>query len=327
MKPKSNRPASLLSHITTAMLVAGALHAASATAATFQFRQPVSGLMPPAATNCAVPWGGSLAVGATVTAYQAATAPYGSTCVTEVRTCASSGALSGSYTQAACTVDALRTVADFGAYRGWSDGSYASSCNAYRTATGGAVYAGATGSGTYRLAVGGNTLDAYCDMVSAGGGWTRVVQQYEATPVQGWTGGINGSSYVLTADQIPAHTQVAFGKGNLATSTDYVNWTYTTGEIAPVSVTGLASGTTYRVARTAFGYYNEHNPTTSALIPTCPAANGNWCNTLTLAPLSGGPVWAFAPLNDYATIYRGYAMDGIVTFMGTDAYAWTLWVR
>lgn len=300
----------------------------------FYFRQPANGLVArstaggvPAQASCPLPWGGSLAVGASVTAYQAATVPYGSTCTAEVRTCESTGSLSGSYARAACAVDAQRTVADYGTYRAWSDGSYATSCNAYRTATGSALYAGATGSGTYRLSVGGNTLDAYCDMVSAGGGWTRVVRQYEATPVRGWTGGANGNAYVLTADQIPAHTQVGFGKDNLATTTDYVNWTYTTGDIAPVSVTGLISGTAYKVSRTAAAYYVDHNPTTGAYTPICPAANGNWCNTLSLTPLTGDSSWAFSPLNDYTAIYRGYAIDGTLTFVGSDAFAWSLWVR
>lgn len=45
MKPNSNRPASVLSSIATAMLVASALHAATASAATFQFRQPVMGIV------------------------------------------------------------------------------------------------------------------------------------------------------------------------------------------------------------------------------------------------------------------------------------------
>lgn len=306
----------------------------AAQAEMFHFRQPANGLVArgvtpatPSPTSCVAPWGGSVATNATVTAYQTASVPYGSTCATEIRTCESSGTLSGSYTQAACTVDAQRTVVDFGAYRGWSDGSYATSCNAYRTATGSATYAGATGSGMYRLSVGGSPLDAYCDMTSAGGGWTRVVRQYEATPVRGWTGGTNGNAYVLAANQIPAHTQVAFGRDNTATTTDYVSWTYTTGDIAPVSVTGVVSGKAYKVYRSSIAFYGNHNPTSGAYTLTCPAGNGNWCNSLSLAPLSGEAAWAFSPLNDFSTAYRGYAMDGIATFMGADAYAWTVWVR
>ncbi|MGZ4959177.1 MAG: type IV pilus modification PilV family protein, partial [Methylomonas sp.] len=42
---------------------------------------------------CALPWGGSIANSATVTAYQAATVPYGSSCASQTRTC-SSGSLS-----------------------------------------------------------------------------------------------------------------------------------------------------------------------------------------------------------------------------------------
>lgn len=132
---------------------------------------------------------------------------------------------------------------------------------------------------------------------------------------------------MLTANQIPAHTQVAFGRDNTATTTDYVSWTYTTGDIAPVSVTGVVSGKAYKVYRSSIAFYGNHNPTSGAYTLTCPAGNGNWCNSLSLAPLSGEAAWAFSPLNDFSTAYRGYAMDGIATFMGADAYAWTVWVR
>jgi hypothetical protein len=47
--------------------------------------------------------GQTVANGASVTAYQAASVPFGSQCVSQTRTC-SNGALSGSYTNAACTV-------------------------------------------------------------------------------------------------------------------------------------------------------------------------------------------------------------------------------
>lgn len=55
--------------------------------------------------NCTAPWGGALTHGSSVTAYQAATVPYGSTCASQARTC-TNGALSGSYTSKTCTVTA-----------------------------------------------------------------------------------------------------------------------------------------------------------------------------------------------------------------------------
>ena len=56
-----------------------------------------------APSNCALPWGGTLNHGSSVTAYQASTVPYGSSCVSESRSCAN-GVLSGSYTNQSCAV-------------------------------------------------------------------------------------------------------------------------------------------------------------------------------------------------------------------------------
>src|SRR5688572_22735883 len=55
---------------------------------------------PPA--SCSLPWGGSIVHGASVTAYQASTVPYGSSCVSQTRSC-SNGSLSGSYQYQSCT--------------------------------------------------------------------------------------------------------------------------------------------------------------------------------------------------------------------------------
>ena len=56
---------------------------------------------PPA--SCSLPWGGNISDGASVTAYQASSVACGSSCASESRTC-SSGTLSGSYANSACTV-------------------------------------------------------------------------------------------------------------------------------------------------------------------------------------------------------------------------------
>lgn len=57
---------------------------------------------PPA--DCSAPWGGTIDHGSSVTVYQSASVPYGSSCVSESRTC-DDGALAGSYTHQSCTVD------------------------------------------------------------------------------------------------------------------------------------------------------------------------------------------------------------------------------
>ncbi|MFA6383333.1 MAG: hypothetical protein WCX17_02830 [Parcubacteria group bacterium] len=54
-------------------------------------------------TDCALPWGGTLANGSSVTAYQASSVPCGSTCTSQTRTC-NSGTLSGTYTSQTCSV-------------------------------------------------------------------------------------------------------------------------------------------------------------------------------------------------------------------------------
>jgi hypothetical protein len=62
-----------------------------------------------------------------------------------------------------------------GASRRWADGTFATSCDAYRHPATGYAYDGATGDGLYRIdPSGADPFDVFCDMTRHGGGWTMV---------------------------------------------------------------------------------------------------------------------------------------------------------
>lgn len=63
----------------------------------------------PQSVACPLPWGGTIASGASVTAYKDALVSAGSQCQSEVRTCSTSGIFSGSYTYRSCSVSAPQT--------------------------------------------------------------------------------------------------------------------------------------------------------------------------------------------------------------------------
>jgi hypothetical protein len=76
-------------------------------------------------------------------------------------------------------------IKNFGSYRAWDDGSLAKSAYDYRypdPSVG--EYTGDVGSGVYKIKTStGEILDVYCDMETAGGGWTLLVCSDDYT---GW---------------------------------------------------------------------------------------------------------------------------------------------
>ena len=66
-----------------------------------------------ACASCSRPWGGTVAHGSSVTAYQTASVACGSSCTSESRSC-NNGTLSGSYTNQSCTVGSCSCTASSG---------------------------------------------------------------------------------------------------------------------------------------------------------------------------------------------------------------------
>ena len=72
------------------------------------------------------------------------------------------------------TVPITGSIKQFSGYRAWADGTYATTCNGYRTPGAPHLYQGATGDGVYRISAGGQLTDVFCDMTTNGGGYTVV---------------------------------------------------------------------------------------------------------------------------------------------------------
>lgn len=189
------------------------------------------------------------------------------------------------------------------------------------------------GSGLYTIDPDGagavNSFNVYCDMISAGGGWTMVVAQFDSDPVTNWNEGIQGDydpsldtvkSFALSTAQMPSHTQTAFGRMFDAIFIDYANYVYTTGDIAKTALSGLKGAVNYHVHRNSTQNYPSHDPDQSL------GGGGAYADTLTFDETPGASyTWAFSP-NHGTAANRGYALNGI-SYPATQTFAWTVWVR
>lgn len=184
-----------------------------------------------------------------------------------------------------------------------------------------------TGSKVYDVTVNGQTFPVFCDMTSQGGGWTLVAAQFENDPTS-WDEGVQpdydpslGSrkSFTLNSSQLPVHTQTAFGSDLDATASDFVDYIYSTGDLAAAPVIGKKSGIAYHIHRDKNYFFNSHHLSSSG------GSAAFWNNTLTFDRDSALYNWAFAP-NFTSPAGRGYSLNGY-RYGAADSNAWTVWVR
>ncbi|MBI1274136.1 MAG: hypothetical protein GC131_08670 [Alphaproteobacteria bacterium] len=94
--------------------------------------------------SCTLPWGGTINNGQGVTAYQASSVACGASCVSQTRTC-TSGVLSGTYTNASCSVATCAGWCSSGVC--YYQASSGQSCNTFCGSHGGCDATGVSGMG------------------------------------------------------------------------------------------------------------------------------------------------------------------------------------
>ena len=173
------------------------------------------------------------------------------------------------------------------------------------------------------------------DISPAGGGWTMVVAQFEQDPVTDWNEGIQadydpslstGKGFALNSQELPSHTQTAFGKSLDADFIDYFYYAYSTSEISQAEIMGFNTGHSYYVHRNDLYNYDNHD--VSEGIYSQPI-NDDWANTLSIDRKGGlFYTWAFSPdvVLTRPSSYGGFALQGDRRAIN-DNFAWTVWVR
>jgi hypothetical protein len=148
----------------------------------------------------------------------------------------------------------MMVVTQFAGYRAWGNGTYASSCKAYRYPEAGYVYSGATGNGVYRIQNGGTTLDVTCDMTADGGGWTMALTLQSGSIAQVYNAAV---SQTVVATQLRYVNKQAYpgpSQSGAVNGTIY-------GAICELPYAG--TGRTLYSSLTAFGWNILPNVTTS----------------------------------------------------------------
>lgn len=172
-------------------------------------------------------------------------------------------------------------------------------------------------------------LKVYCDMTSSWWWWTMILAQYENSYSDNWNTWINSSympdlstttSFIMSRDEIPKHTQIWLWRDLDADFIDYVNWIYTTWNIDKKALISPKTGYSYHIYRNTANYYNNLDPETDTLFSwwwyeNSLVFNKIWSNIYS---------WIFSP-NYSSNSYKWTGMNW--TSFSNDSFAWTIWVK